>query len=521
MPKTSVFLLKNSILVGTMTMLSRMLGLLRDVVFAHTIGAQAGADAFFVAFKIPNFLRRLFAEGAFAQAFVPVLAEYRQRGSLAAIHGLIDRVCGCLGMILLLLTLFVVVSAPIMTVIFAPGFWSDPVRFQLTESMLRLTFPYLFLIAMTGMAGAILNSYDRFAVPAFTPVLLNISLITTAIWLAPYIEPPVVALAWGVLIGGIVQLSFQIPFLWRLRLVPKPIIDWGHPGVKKILLLMGPAIFAVSVSQINLLLDTVLASLLPQGSVSWLYYSDRLTELPLGVFAIAIATVILPNLSRQHIDTNANLFSATLDWALRLILLVAIPAAVALVILAQPILITLFQYGRTTAFDVGMSALSLQAYSLGLVAFMLIKVLAPGYFARHDMKTPAKIGIIAMIVNIVFNIILVIPFHFFWQIGHVGLALATALSAFVNAGLLFLGLLKMGIYKPQNNWLFYLAKLFLANSVLAITLWLSLDYFQQWQTATAWQRVSQLLGICIVGLGVYLSVLLLSGLRARHFRISV
>ena len=520
MPKAAVSLLKSSIVVGAVTMLSRVMGLLRDIVFAHTIGAQPGADAFFVAFKIPNFLRRLFAEGAFAQAFVPVLAEYRQRGSLAAVRDLVNRVCGCLGAVLLLLTLLVIVGAPVVTVVFAPGFWSDPMRFQLTESMLRLTFPYLFLIAMTGMAGAILNSYDRFAVPAFTPVLLNISLITTAIWLAPYTEPPVMALAWGVLMGGFVQLGFQIPFLWRLRLVPKPVVDWDHPGVRKILLLMGPAVFAVSVSQINLLLDTILASLLPQGSVSWLYYSDRLTELPLGVFAIAIATVILPHLSRQHTDTNTILFSETLDWALRLVLLLAMPATVALVILAQPILTTLFQYGRTTETDILMSTSSLQAYSLGLVAFMLIKVLAPGYFARQDMKTPARIGVIAMISNAIFNIILVVPFHFFWQIGHAGLALATAISAFINAGLLFRGLVQQGVYKPQGNWLFYLIKLLLANGAMAITLWLCLDHFQQWQTVAAWQRVAQLLGICSLGFGIYLSILLLCGLRVKHFRIS-
>ena len=521
MPKAAVSLLKSSIVVSAITMLSRVMGLLRDIVFAHTIGAQAGADAFFVAFKIPNFLRRLFAEGAFAQAFVPVLAEYRQMGSLAAVRDLVNRVCGCLGAVLLLLTLLVVAGTPVVTVIFAPGFWSDPVRFQLTESMLRLTFPYLFLIAMTGMAGAILNSYDRFAVPAFTPVLLNIGLITTATWLAPHVEPPVMALAWGVLIAGFVQLGFQVPFLWRLRLVPKPIIDWSHPGVKKILLLMGPAVFAVSVSQINLLLDTVLASLLPQGSVSWLYYSDRLTELPLGVFAIAIATVILPHLSRQHTDTNAVLFSATLDWALRLVLLIAIPATIALVMLAQPMLTTLFQYGQTTASDIRMSTFSLQAYSLGLLAFMLIKVLAPGYFARQDMKTPARIGIIAMISNAAFNIILVVPFHFLWQIGHAGLALATAFSAFINAGLLFRGLLQLGVYKPRGNWLYYVIKLLLANGVMVITLWLCLDYFQQWQTVPAWQRVAQLLGICSLGFGIYLSVLLMCGLRVKHFRVSV
>ncbi len=396
-------LLGSSLVVGTMTMLSRVLGLTRDVVFARFIGAEAGADAFFVAFKIPNFLRRLFAEGAFAQAFVPVLSEYRSQGSIAAVKGLIDRVAGCLGLSLILITALAVIGAPVLTAVFAPGFVNDPVKYQLASDMIRITFPYLLLISLTGLSGAILNSYDRFAVPAFTPVLLNVSLISAAVIVSPYFEVPVMALAWGVFAAGVIQLLFQLPFLMRLGLMPTPKLDWQDAGVKRVLSLMAPAIFGVSVSQINLLLDTVLASFLPTGSVSWLYYSDRLAELPLGVFGIAVATVILPGLSRQHASDSPEKFSETLDWALRLILLIALPAAVALVILAEPILATLFQYGKTTVVDVNMSSLSLQAYAVGLVAFMLIKVLAPGYFARQDMKTPVRIGIIAMASNMVLN----------------------------------------------------------------------------------------------------------------------
>ena len=315
-------LLRSSGVVGFFTMLSRVMGLARDVVFARVIGADAFADVFFVAFKIPNFFRRLFAEGAFAQAFVPVLGEYREQGSQAAVRGLIDRVSGTLGLTLLLFTLVIVLAAPVMAAIFAPSwFMDDPLKFAATTDMLRITFPYLLFISMTGVAGGILNSYDRFAVPAFTPILLNISLICAALFAAPLFDQPAFALAWGVLIAGIVQLVFQLPFLHRIHMLPQPIIDWHDSGVRKILILMGPAIFGVSVSQINLLLDTMLATFLPTGSVSWLYYSDRLSELPLGVFGVAVATVILPNLSRHHASESTKEYSQTLDWALKMILL--------------------------------------------------------------------------------------------------------------------------------------------------------------------------------------------------------
>ena len=316
-PKKSPSLLRSSAVVGVMTMLSRVLGLLRDIVLAGFIGASANADAFFIAFKVPQFLRRLFAEGAFSQAFVPVLSEYQSMRSFADVKALVDRVAGVLGASLITVTGIAVIGAPVLTALFAPGFISQPYKYQLTSEMIRITFPYLFLISMTGFSGAILNSYGRFAVPAFTPVLLNLSLISSAIWISPYFSEPVFALAWGVMIAGVLQLFFQVPFLYQLKLLPKPVFDTRDEGVRRIMTLMLPALFGVSVSQINLLFDTVLASFLPTGSVSWLYYSDRLAELPLGVFGIALATVILPSLSRKHAEKSAEHFSKTLDWALR------------------------------------------------------------------------------------------------------------------------------------------------------------------------------------------------------------
>ncbi|MGB2338010.1 MAG: murein biosynthesis integral membrane protein MurJ, partial [Alcanivorax sp.] len=361
------------------------------------------------ALKIPNFLRRLFAEGAFNQAFVPVLSEYRSNGSMAATKLLVDRVAGTLGGTLVLVTLVGVLAAPAIIWVFAPGFGDDPVKRALTVEMLRLTFPYLFFIALTAFAGGILNSWNRFAVPAFTPVLLNLSLIGCALFLAPHFaeDRMAVALAWGVLIAGVVQLLFQLPFLARLNLMPIPRMGWRDPGVRKIMKLMAPALFGASVYQLNSLVNTVLASMLETGSVTWLYYTDRLIELPLGIFAVAIGTVILPSLSSKHADASPEAFSRTLDWAIRMVLLIGLPAALALFALAEPLLSTLFQYGEFSAFDVTKTAASLRAYSAGLLAAMLIKVLAPGFYARQDTRTPVKIGVIAMLANMAFGAMLV------------------------------------------------------------------------------------------------------------------
>lgn len=519
-PKKQKGLLKSSLLVGLMTMLSRVLGLLRDVVFAVYLGDKPGADAFFVAFKVPQFLRRLFAEGAFSQAFVPVLSEYQSTRSHAEVKALVDRVAGVLGLVVMLVCLVVVLASPWFTVLVAPGFYfaDDPQKYQLTSDMLRITFPYLFLITMTGFAGAILNTYNQFAVPAFTPVFLNISLIVSAVFVSPWFEQPVMAIAWGVLLAGVVQMMFQLPFLARLHLLPRPRVDFGDPGVKRIMTLMVPAIFGVSVSQLNLMLDTILASFLPTGSVSWLYFSDRISELPLGVFGIAVATVILPNLSRKHATSEQGLFSSTLDWALKLILLISIPATIALLVLAEPILKTLFMYGdKFTEATAVMTSYSLQAYALGLLAFMSIKVLATGFYARQDMKTPVAIGVKAMIVNSVLNLVFVFPLHFYGQIGHVGLALATTVAAYLNAGLLLRTLLKQAVYQPASGWSGFLLRLLVATLVMVVVLLLLLAQWQYWDQWGMIERVLHLLALCLAGLFSYLLALWLMGIRLRQF----
>lgn len=511
-------LLGSSFVVSMGTMLSRVLGLVRDVVLANLLGAAPNADAFFVAFKIPNFLRRLFAEGAFAQAFVPVLTETREQGSHDAVKALVNRVAGVLGGSLFVLTALAMVMAPWVALIFAPGFSRDVAKLALTADLIVWTFPYLLFISLTGFCGAILNTYGRFAVPAYTPVLLNLSLIAAAVFWAPTMPEPALGLAMGVMLAGVLQLLFQLPSLHALKLTPKPVWDTQDAGVRKILMLMVPALFGVSVSQINLLFDTVLASLLPNGSVAWLYYSDRLTELPLGVFAIAIATVILPALSALNTRAAADEFSQTLTWAVRNVLLIAVPATVALWLLAEPILTALFQYGAFTTNDVTMAAASLRAYTLGLGAFMLIKVLAPGYYARQDMKTPVKIGIVAMVSNMVLNVLFVFPLMWYFDMGHVGLALATSASAWINAALLYRGLRRGGIPLTGVFDIRYMVRLLVAVTVMAGVIYVSVPDLRDWFAADMSWRVTRLLMIVTAGAVSFAGVLALLGLRVAEIK---
>lgn len=505
-------LLRSSAVVSVMTLLSRVLGMVRDMVVAAYFGSSPAADAFFIAFKIPNFMRRLFAEGAFAQAFVPVLSEYRAQRSLAEVKQLVDRVAGTLGLTLTALTALGVVASPYLIMLFAPGFRGEPEKLALAGELLRITFPYLLLISLTAFCGGILNSYGRFAVPAFTPVLLNVCMIGATLFFTPYFDQPVMALAWGVFVAGLAQLLFQLPFLARIRLLPIPRPDRKDEGVKRIMTLMVPALFGVSVSQINLLLDTVLASFLQTGSVSWLYYADRLSELPLGAFGIAIGTVILPSLSRQHAGGDPKAFSATIDWALRMVLLVGVPAALALAILSEPLIASLFHYGKMTERDVVQAANALEAYSLGVLTFMLIKVLAPGFFARQDLRTPVRIAVQCMVANMAFNLVLI------WPLQHVGLALSTSLSSMLNTGLLLWGLRKAGVYQPAPGWgLFALRLLAGCAAMVALVWWLNAPSAAWF--AWGWQRRALELSLLVGGgIVVYVAAMVLLGLRLRHLR---
>jgi len=515
----STKLLRSTFTVGGMTLLSRVFGLLRDITLATLFGASGGTDAFLVAFKIPNFMRRLFGEGAFSLAFVPVLSEYKEKYDTATLKDLINHVAGTLGGFLLLLSVLGMVFAPALVYIFAPGFAGNAGQLELTADLLRITFPYIFFIALVAFSGGILNSFHQFAVPAFTPVLLNICLIASAFFLAPYFDEPLMALAWGVAIAGLVQLLIQFPALIKLGLMPAPKIKRGHEGVKKIVKLMIPAIFGSSVAQINLLLDTVIASFLVTGSVTWLYYSDRLLEFPLGVLGIAIATVILPTLSQQHSRASAEQFNQTLNWALRLVAIIAIPAGVGLFILAGPILSSLFEYGKFTTDDTYFASLSLMAYMLGLPALIAIKILAPGYYARQDTRTPVRIGIIAMVCNMFLNIAFVVPMVMLdYEAPHVGLALATSISGYINATLLYSGLLKKGIFQPQSGWMAWLFRTVIASTAMAAAIiWLSPDVSQwsQWQLI---ERLTNLFSIIMSGAFVYFLILWLQGLRPNQLK---
>jgi putative peptidoglycan lipid II flippase len=500
--------------VGSGTLASRVLGFVRDVVIARTFGASVGADAFFVAFRIPNFLRRLFAEGAFSQAFVPVLSEYREQRSHAEVRELAAHVAGALGGTLALVTLAGVAAAPVLALVFAPGFVDEPYKFGLTVEMVRITFPYIAFVSLASFAAGVLNTYGRFGAPAFTPVLLNVCLIGAALVVAPRLDEPIVALAWGVLAAGVVQLAFLVPFVARLRLLAWPRWSLRHAGVRRILRLMAPAVFGASVAQVNLLVDTLIASFLVTGSISWLYYSDRMVEFPLGVLGVALGTVILPGLSGDHAKGSRRDFSRTLDWALRWVVVIALPAAVGLAALAGPILATLFAYGEFGGHDVEMARRSLVAYSGGLLGFIAVKVLAPGYFARQDTRTPVRVGLVAMGVNVVLNLALVLP------LAHAGLALATSIAAFVNAALLYRGLRADGIHAPEPGWGALLARVALANAVLALALLLGHGDLADWLAAEASLRATRLAGLVGGGAVLYALVLLASGLRPRHLALS-
>ncbi len=502
-----------------MTLVSRVLGLVRDVVVANLMGAGAAADVFFLANKIPNFLRRLFAEGAFAQAFVPVLTEYQQKESESAVRELIARVSGTLGVIVTLVTLVGVIASPVLAALFGTGWFvawlggePEGEKFLLAALMLKITFPYLWFITFTALAGAILNTLGRFAVAAFTPVFLNVAIIGCALWLSPQLARPELGLAWGVFLGGLIQFLFQIPFLLQTNTLVRPRWGWHHPGVTKIRTLMIPAMFGVSVSQINLLFDTFIASFLMTGSISWLYYSDRLLEFPLGLFGIAIATVILPALSRRHAADDPTRFATTMDWGVRSVLLVGIPAMLGLMVLAQPMLMVLFMRGEFTVGDTQMAAMSLLAYASGLLSFMLVKVLAPGYFARQDTKTPVRYGIIAMVANMGFNLLLAIPF------GYVGLALATSASATLNALLLYRGLNRQGVFSLSRTSLGLIARMALAGAAMAaLLLWLCPEQ-AQWLSWSLLERISHLFGLIGLGAVTYLLALGLLGIRPRHLK---
>ncbi|MBI1732949.1 MAG: murein biosynthesis integral membrane protein MurJ [Gammaproteobacteria bacterium] len=498
-------LFKSTLLVSVNTTLSRILGLARDIVIARYFGAGTGMDAFIVAFRIPNFLRRLFAEGGFSQAFVPLLAEYRERRTQAEVRALIDHTTAVLGLALFGITAVGVLCAPFLVLVFAPGFADEASKQQLTATLLRVTFPYIFFISLTALAGGILNTWRRFGIPAFTPVFLNLALIAAALWLSPRMAEPVEALAWGVFIAGVAQLLFQLPYLARLGLLPRPALGRDGEGVRRIFKLMLPTLFGVSVTQINLLVDTQVASFLVTGSISWLYYSDRLVEFPLGVFGIALATVIMPSLSAEHARNSNREFAGTLDWALRWVFMISVPAACGLALLAGPALATLFQYEAFSPYDVEMARISLIAFAAGLPGYVLIKILVSGTVSRQDTRTPVRAGVAALLSNIVFIVILYRP------LAHAGLALATALSSYINAGILYRHLRDAGGYVPRPGWGAHLLRIGMALAAMIAVLELLSVPMDAWLSWTAGDRILRLALSVAAGAVCYFAVLRITG----------
>jgi len=481
------------------------------MVIARMFGVGAATDAFFVAFRIPNLLRRLFAEGAFSQAFVPILGEYRNRNDAGETRQLVDHVAAFLALALLVVTVLGIIAAPLIIYVSAPGFAAEPGKFELTVALLRITFPYILFISLTSLAGGILNTWSRFTVPAFTPALLNLSFIGFALWAAPYFDPPITALAWAVFCGGIAQLVFQAPFLLRIGMLPRFRLDFSDSGVWRVMKQMGPAVFGVSISQVSLLINTIFASFLASGSVTWLYYADRLMEFPSALLGVALGTILLPSLTRHHADAAHDEYAKLLDWGLRLTVMLALPAAVALAVLAVPLVTTLFHYGKFSVTDIYMTRNALVAYSAGLLGLILVKVLAPGFYARQDIKTPVRIALLSLAATQAMNL------AFIWPLRHAGLALAIGLGACVNAALLYHKLRQHGIYRPQRGWMAFSAKVLAAIAVMALCLWLAAGSDSVWLGAAATARVWRLAWIVTLGGAVYFGALWMLGFRTSDF----
>lgn len=506
-------LLKSLATISSLTLVSRILAFVRDVLIARIFGAGMATDAFFVAFKLPNLLRRLFAEGAFSQAFVPIFGEYKHRRGHEETQLLVDHVTTMLAIILFAITLVGIIAAPVLVYISAPGFIKDMAKFDLTVQLLRITTPYIFFISLVAVAAGILNTYNKFWVPAFAPILLNLCFIGAALWLAPYFDPPILALAWAVFIAGVIQLAFQIPFLKRIGMLPRIRFSLKDAGMRRVIRQMGPAVFGVSIAQISLIINTIFASFLVVGSVSWLYYADRLMEFPSGVLGVALGSILLPSLSKCHADNNTVEYSRLMDWGLRLTIMLTLPAALALGMIAVPLLSTFFQRGAFDAHDVLMTSYALIGYSVGLIGMILVKILAPGFYARQDIRTPVKIGVVTLVATQAMNAL----FVFGMDLKHAGLALSIGLAACLNSAILFYFLRKRGIYQPEAGWAKFLVKVCLAVAALALTLWFGMGSEQSWLTGSGWARVLRLSELVAGGVVVYFAVLLALGFRPRDF----
>jgi putative peptidoglycan lipid II flippase len=497
--------------VSAMTLLSRITGLARESLKAVAFGAGLQMDAFEAAFRLPNILRRLFAEGAFSQAFVPILAEYKRERGDAATRDLVGKVGSLLAVVLLGISVLGVLAAPWLVYLLAAGFAQTPGKVELTAELIRIMFPYVLFISLISLAGGVLNVYHRFAIPAFTPVILNLSIIGAAIFVAPHVDPPIMALAWGVLVGGVAQLSLQILPLYRLGMLPRFHLAWRDPGVRRVLNAMGPALLGVSAAQISTLINTQLAAYLGDGRISWITYADRLMEFPSALLGVALGTVLLPSLAKHHHEANQAEYRALLDWGLRLTFLLALPATLALALLAVPMIATLYEYGRFTVADVWQTRAALLGYSVGLIGLISVKILAPGFYARHDMRTPVRSAFFSLLIAQTLAVALM------FQIGHAGLTLATSIGALVNSGLLYRAMRRSDIYAPLAGWGGFLGRVLIALLVLGVVLWWGAGPDGFWIAAGLWPKVGRLTLVIGGGAIAYFAALWLLGIRLAHF----
>jgi putative peptidoglycan lipid II flippase len=504
-------LLKTLASISSLTLLSRILGFVRDILMARIFGAGLANEAFVIAYKLPNLLRRMFAEGAFSQAFVPIFSEYKSRRGHDETKLLVDHVTTLLAIVLFVITLIGIVAAPLLVYLTAPGFSAAPEKFNLTVQLLRITSPYIFFISLVAVSAGILNTYNKYWVSAFAPVLLNLCFIVAMLWVAPYVEQPIMAVAWAVFVAGVIQLAFQVPFLMKIDMLPRWRFNLKDAGVWRVLKQMGPAVFGVSISQISLIINTIFASFMAAGSVSWLFYADRLMEIPAGLLGVAISTILLTSLSRHHADKNTEEYSRLLDWGLRLTILLTLPAAVSLGLIAVPLLSTFFQGGAFGAHDVLMTRNALVGYSIGLIGMLLVKVLAPAFYARQDIRTPVKIGVITLLATQLMNIL------FIGWIQHAGLALAIGLGACLNSAILFYLLRKRGIFQPEPGWLKFSAKIAVALLALGWVLWFGMGDEQYWLSAQRWPRIVHLTWLIVLAMLMYFAVLGLLGFRLKDF----
>lgn len=496
--------------VASLTGLSRVAGLARDIVVSYFLGAGPIADAFFVAFKIPNFFRRLFAEGAFQQAFIPLLSDYRENYTQSELQEFVRTVAGNFAFVLLGLSFVGVLLAQQLIDLFTLRAWVGEPRYEVAIDLLRVMFPYLGLISLTAFAGSILNSYQRFAITAGAPLILSVCIIIGAVWAAMLAGEVAYAMALGVLTAGFLQLLVHLPTLMRLNLLQLPRLSFAHEGVRRMLRLIVPGVYAASAGQINILVGTILCAQLTVGTVSWFYYADRLIQLPMALLAIALQTILLPNLARLHRMNDREQFNATIDWGVRIGVLLGLPASVALYYLAKPILATIFLRGSFEITDVEMTAIALQAFSIGLVPMVLTRVFGPGYFAREDMHTPFVYATVGVGVNIGVSLSL------FWWLGLLGIAYATTIAAFVHCYLLTTGLIRNGHYQPSRSlWRFVIASVGGCVVMVVALAYLNLD-FMQWVESSEWRRVGRMVLMVIGGVAVYAGIALICGIRPRH-----